>query len=148
MPCYNYRTLVYAILVQNYSVYPNRKRVFFTRSAVITLNAIEDLDSLELLPYSVDFDLVHSDYYLFHLMFHLVQKRQFNNQEEVSNGVFEFFGSKYKDMVSARSSRVSWWCPQAVQESGRGPILWGLRCNLLFFKYNFIVFLKGLCHPQ
>lgn len=45
---------------------------------------------------SLDLTLTFSDYYLFHSMAYFLQGRQFNNEEEDENSVYEFFGSKYK----------------------------------------------------
>ena len=56
---------------------------------------IEELDGVEVLPHPpYSPDLAPSDYHLFRSMAHFLRGRQFSNEDELSNGINEFFASK------------------------------------------------------
>ena len=56
---------------------------------------IQELEGIEVIPHpAYSPDLAPSDYHMFRSLSHFLQGRRFGSEEEVKNGIAEFFASK------------------------------------------------------
>lgn len=121
---------VYAALSEKYPALVNRTRVLLQmdnappHTASLTKKKIAELEGIELLPHpAYSPDLAPSDYYIFRALAHFLRKRQFNNLQDVENGIRDFFASKTKD-----------WYRQGIKELAARWVL-TIEHNGLYFEY-------------
>jgi histone-lysine N-methyltransferase SETMAR len=105
---------MYTVLLEKYPalVDVDQKRVLLQQdnarphTAKKTIQKIEELEGIELLPHSAfSPDLEPSDYYLFHSMAQFLRGKKFQSVADVEDAVEEFFVSKDKE-----------WFYQALKE--------------------------------
>jgi histone-lysine N-methyltransferase SETMAR len=116
---------IYMVLLEKYPALVNRKHVLLQQdnarphTAKKTLQKIEELDGIELLPHpAFSPDLEPSDYYLFRSMAQFLRGKRFQSVADMEFAVEEIFASKDKKWFYQAFKELAEKCVQIIEHEG------------------------------
>jgi hypothetical protein len=115
---------MYTVLLEKYPALMNRKRMLLQdnarpHTAKKTLQKIEELDRIELLPHPAFSPYLEpSEYYLFHSMAQFLRGKKFQSVADVEVAVEEFSASKDKEWFYQASKELAEKWVKTIEHEG------------------------------